>query len=275
MQSKEDFFMEKTKTSVKLTECAIMIAMAFILSFISIIRMPFGGAVTAASMLPIIIAAYRHGLKWGLLTGFTYSLLQLLTGISNVSYATTALAAVAIIMLDYIIAFTVLGLVGAFKRNKNQTLVLTVGTFVVCVLRFICHFITGCTVWAGVSIPTSDGMIYSMVYNASYMIPETVVTVYVAALISNSLNLRLDRPVTKEKSESVSAILNGVMVFGISIVTVFLYLFKQVQSEEGFDITLIRNTNWSTVAIIIAIGVVSGIIIYFASKALSKNKIEK
>ena len=107
------------------------------------------------------------------------------------------------------------------------------------------------------------------------MIPETVVTVYVAALISNSLNLRLDRPVTKEKSESVSAILNGVMVFGISIVTVFLYLFKQVQSEEGFDITLIRNTNWSTVAIIIAIGVVSGIIIYFASKALSKNKIEK
>lgn len=275
MQSKEDFFMEKTKTSVKLTECAIMIAMAFILSFISIIRMPFGGAVTAASMLPIIIAAYRHGLKWGLLTGFTYSILQLLTGISNVSYATTALAAVAIIMLDYIIAFTVLGLVGAFKRNKNQTLVLTVGTFVVCVLRFICHFIAGCTVWAGVSIPTSDGMIYSMVYNASYMIPETVVTVYVAALISNSLNLRLDRPVTKEKSESVSAILNGVMVFGISIVTVFLYLFKQVQSEEGFDITLIRNTNWSTVAIIIAIGVVSGIIIYFASKALSKNKIEK
>lgn len=267
--------MEKTKTSVKLTECAIMIAMAFILSFISIIRMPFGGAVTAASMLPIIIAAYRHGLKWGLLTGFTYSILQLLTGISNVSYATTALAAVAIIMLDYIIAFTVLGLVGAFKRNKNQTLVLTVGTFVVCVLRFICHFIAGCTVWAGVSIPTSDGMIYSMVYNASYMIPETVVTVYVAALISNSLNLRLDRPVTKEKSESVSAILNGVMVFGISIVTVFLYLFKQVQSEEGFDITLIRNTNWSTVAIIIAIGVVSGIIIYFASKALSKNKIEK
>lgn len=267
--------MEKTKTSVKLTECAVLIAMAFILSFISIIKMPFGGAVTAASMLPIIIAGYRHGIKWGLITGFTYSLLQLLTGLSNVSYATTAMAAVAIIMLDYIIAFTVLGLVGIFKRNKNQTLVLTLGTFVVCFLRFLCHFITGCTVWAGVSIPSADGMVYSMVYNAAYMIPETVVTIYVAALISNSLNLRLDKPVTKTKSASVSAILNGVMVFGIAIVVDFLYLFQKVQSEDGFDITLIKNANAGTLVTITVVGAVAGIVIYFLSKMVLAKKENK
>lgn len=267
--------MEKTKTSVKLTECAVLIAMAFILSFISIIKMPFGGAVTAASMLPIIIAGYRHGIKWGLITGFTYSLLQLLTGLSNVSYATTAMAAVAIIMLDYIIAFTVLGLVGIFKRNKNQTLVLTLGTFVVCFLRFICHFITGCTVWAGVSIPSADGMVYSMVYNAAYMIPETVVTIYVAALISNSLNLRLDKPVTKTKSAGVSAILNGVMIFGIAIVVDFLYLFQKVQSEDGFDITLIKNANAGTLAIITVVGAVAGIVVYFLSKMVLAKKENK
>lgn len=70
--------MEKTKTSTTIVECAILIAMAFALSFIKIIDMPYGGSVTAASMVPIIVAGYRHGLKWGLLTGFTYSILQLL-----------------------------------------------------------------------------------------------------------------------------------------------------------------------------------------------------
>lgn len=63
------------------------------------------------SMVPIIVAGYRHGLKWGLLTGFTYSILQLLMGLANVSYATSWVAAVAIILLDYVGAFTVLWLV--------------------------------------------------------------------------------------------------------------------------------------------------------------------
>ena len=71
--------------------------------------------------------------------------------------------------------------------------------------------------WAGVSIPTADGMAYSLVYNAAYMIPETVVTVYVIALISNAVDLREEKPVTKKKSENVMAILNGALVFGIAV----------------------------------------------------------
>ena len=92
--------MEKTKKTGTLVECSVLIAMAFVLSFIKIIDMPYGGAVTAASMLPIIIAGYRNGLKWGLITSFTYSILQLLTGLSNVSYATSTTAMIAIILLD-------------------------------------------------------------------------------------------------------------------------------------------------------------------------------
>lgn len=272
VQSKEDFFMEKTKTSTTIVECAILIAMAFALSFIKIIDMPYGGSVTAASMVPIIVAGYRHGLKWGLLTGFTYSILQLLMGLANVSYATSWVAAVAIILLDYVGAFTVLGLVGIFKKNKNQTPVLVIGAAVVCVLRYICHVITGCTVWAGVSIPTADGMAYSLVYNAAYMIPETVVTVYVIALISNAVDLRVEKPVTKKKSENVMAILNGALVFGIAVLIDFLYLFQQIQTEEGFDITLIVNSNWGLVAIITVVGVVVGAIVYFGTKIVSRKK---
>lgn len=235
--------MEKTKTSTTIVECAILIAMAFALSFIKIIDMPYGGSVTAASMVPIIVAGYRHGLKWGLLTGFTYSILQLL-----------------------------MGLVGIFKKNKNQTPVLVIGAAVVCVLRYICHVITGCTVWAGVSIPTADGMAYSLVYNAAYMIPETVVTVYVIALISNAVDLRVEKPVTKKKSENVMAILNGALVFGIAVLIDFLYLFQQIQTEEGFDITLIVNSNWGLVAIITVVGVVVGAIVYFGTKIVSRKK---
>lgn len=191
--------MEKTKSSIKMTECAIMIAMAFVLSFIKVFDLPYGGSVTAASMAPIIIAGYRHGLKWGLTTGFAYSLLQLLTGLGNVAYATTWIAAVAIIVLDYIVAFTVLGLVGLFERNKKQTTVLVTGTAIVCIIRYICHVITGCTVWAGVSIPSADGLWYSLVYNSSYMIPETIVTIVVIALISRLVDLRGIKPVTRKK----------------------------------------------------------------------------
>ena len=232
--------MEKTKTSTTIVECAILIAMAFALSFIKIIDMPYGGSVTAASMVPIIVAGYRHGLKWGLLTGFTYSILQLLMGLANVSYATSWVAAVAIILLDYVGAFTVLGLVGIFKKNKNQTPVLVIGAAVVCVLRYICHVITGCTVWAGVSIPTVD--------------------------------LRVEKPVTKKKSENVMAILNGALVFGIAVLIDFLYLFQQIQTEEGFDITLIVNSNWGLVAIITVVGVVVGAIVYFGTKIVSRKK---
>lgn len=264
--------MGKSKTSVTLVECAILIAMAFVLGFIKIIDMPYGGSVTAASMVPVIIAGYRHGLKWGVITGFAYSLLQLLTGLESVSYATSSTAAVAIIMLDYIVAFTVLGLLGIFKRNKHQTSVLILGSFAVCFLRFICHVITGCTVWAGVSIPTADGAVYSLIYNAAYMIPETVVTVYVIALLSNAVDLRLERPVTRKKSDKVMAILNGVLVFGIAILVDFLYLFQQIQTSEGFDITRIGSANWMLVVSVTVAGAVVGIVAYIVTKMFTAKK---
>lgn len=266
--------MEKTKKTGTLVECSVLIAMAFVLSFIKIIDMPYGGAVTAASMLPIIIAGYRNGLKWGLITSFTYSILQLLTGLSNVSYATSTTAMIAIILLDYIVAFTVLGLLGVVKKNKHQTGALVLGTLIVCLLRYLCHFITGCTVWAGVSIPTADGALYSLVYNGAYMIPETVVTVYVMALVSNSIDLRAAKPVTREKSKNIMAVLNGVLVLvcGIAIIVDFLIIFRQIQTEDGFKITLIANTNWMLVGVILLVGVIVGGLTYVITKLVVSKK---
>jgi uncharacterized membrane protein YjfL (UPF0719 family) len=65
------------------------------------------------------------------------------------------------------------------------------------------------------------------------------------------------------------------MILGIAIVIDFLYLFQQIQSEDGFDITGIKNTNWSTVAIITLVGAVIGIAVYFISKTvIQKRKVK-
>lgn len=178
------------KSTMRLTESAVMLAAAFVLSILPVIQLPFGGSVTLCSMVPIILLAYRHGTLWGLLVGFAGSLLQLLTGLNNLSYATSAAAVVAIIMLDYIVAFTALGLGGLFRNTRlPQPVGVVLGSLIACVVRYTCHVISGCTVWAGVSIPDTQGLLYSLSYNATYMLPETIVTLIAAGLIASVFKL--------------------------------------------------------------------------------------
>ena len=105
----------KTRT---LVECALMIALGTVLANIKIFEMPTG-SITLLSMLPFILVSYRHGTKWGLFTGFVNSLLQMLLGF----YAPPApglLPLVGMILLDYVLAFTLLGLAGAIAKPFKQ-----------------------------------------------------------------------------------------------------------------------------------------------------------
>lgn len=263
------------KKSLRLTETAIMIALGFILSMLKIIDMPFGGSVTAFSMLPVIVIAYRYGAPWGLLAGFAASLLQMLMGLKNLTYATSAEAVIAIIMLDYIIAFAVMGLGGIFKEKiKDQGLSLAAGTLVVCVLRYICHVISGCTVWAGVSIPTSDGLLYSLVYNCAYMVPETVVTVVGAYYAGKVFTLKSEQmkriPLD---TNSARNLLSSIPVV-LSVLLSFVFIFAMFQTEEDFDITNITQCDiyaWIPVIISLAVGIVATVIV---KKVAFKNKSE-
>ncbi|MCM1298658.1 MAG: energy-coupled thiamine transporter ThiT [Firmicutes bacterium] len=254
------------KKSLRLTETAIMLALGFILSMLKIVDMPFGGSVTAFSMVPIILIAYRYGTKWGLLAGFAASLLQMLMGLKNLTYATGAAAVIAIIFLDYVIAFAVMGLGGIFKgKIKDQGLAVGAAALVVCVLRYICHVISGCTVWAGVSIPTSDGLLYSFVYNATYMIPETLVTVvgayYAAKVFTLSTEqvkrIPLDNKASRNMVSSIPAVL--------SVVISFVLICAMFQTEDGgFDVTAITRTSfwsWLPVVITLAVGIAATVII--------------
>ena len=111
--------MPKTKSfnfTKTLTESAVMLALTVVLSYLKLLDLPYGGSITLCSMLPPILIAYRHGIGWGLSVGIANGLLQLLMGVSNLSYETSAAAAVAIIFLDYILAFAVTGFGGIFKK---------------------------------------------------------------------------------------------------------------------------------------------------------------
>ncbi len=173
----------------KLTETAIMIALGTVLSMIKF-DMPMGGGVTICSMLPLVIISYRYGWKWGGFAAFVYSVIQMLLGLDNVRYASSAVMAAGIILFDYIIAYTVIGFASLFGGKPNNTRkALVIGIVVSFFLRFLCHFLTGMWIWDALW-PNELGMtsaVYSLAYNGWYMAGELVLTLIVAMALYPSL----------------------------------------------------------------------------------------
>ncbi len=172
------------KPIYRITICAVLIALSSVLSLIKIFDAPMGGGVTPASMLPLCLAVMMFGTKNGLFTAFVYSVIQLIFGLDNLAYATWWGAAIAIVLLDYIIAYTVLGLSGIFlKRLKNSSLAAALGISLGMILRFICHFVTGITVWKEAAATMWQAVVFSFGYNGWYMLIELILTVILAVLI--------------------------------------------------------------------------------------------
>lgn len=175
-----------------LCQCGIFIALATILSFLPVYEMPMGGSVTLASMLPILLIGVKFGYKWGLGSSTIFMLIQLLQSIikGNVFvWCTTAGAVIVCVLFDYVVPFTVLGL-SAFARpstGKTVNIPKVLTTFSVLIfIRFLCHFITGMTIWGQWDDGFWGAFIYSLSYNGSYMGVELVVTVVVAGLLLSS-----------------------------------------------------------------------------------------
>ena len=117
--------MKQNKTR-KLVECAVLIAVATVLSLFKLLDLPYGGSITLASMMPMILLSYRHGLIWGLGSGLVYGGIQQLLGLNTLSWVTTWQSIVAVILLDYVIAFAGTGLGGVFRKAvKNQAIALS------------------------------------------------------------------------------------------------------------------------------------------------------
>ncbi|EZH65013.1 hypothetical protein DH09_15300 [Bacillaceae bacterium JMAK1] len=171
----------QTRTLI-MVEIALMTALALILDRIEFSGpWVMGGSITLV-MLPIFVMAFRRGVKVGVATGLLVGTLKLVLG-SSIFHPVQAL-------LDYPVAFAVVGLAGLFTlRNTKGELAIKwaiVGLFVASFLRLFVHIISG-VIWFGAYTPEGWNVwIYSIVYNASYIIPATLITFAVIFLISKA-----------------------------------------------------------------------------------------
>ena len=275
----------KTKTSkrvVAMIECSMMIALSTVFSLVKIIDMPYGGSVTIASMLPIVIAAYRHGFLWGLGTALANSVIQLLLGVNNLSYFTTWQSILAIILLDYIVAFGVFAISGLFRRiEKRQNLAFLYGILVASLLRYICHVVSGATVWAGLSIPTNAALIYSLSYNATYMIPETIVLIAVGIYLTSMIDFRNQYP-TRIKTERVDKVELYSIVFAwliliATLIANIVLIAPYLQDPESgeFVFTYLGDVNYVRLSVVNVVGIVMAIGLFVFAKVRKKTTLKE
>lgn len=191
--------MKKTK---KLTISAMLTALGLALIMVSkLLPAPWtqGGYITLGSMVPIILVSIIIDTKWGLLSGFVFSLIQMMTDF-YLPPATTALSFFGVIMLDYVVAFTVLGLAGLFVRlmgNKPWAIPLS-GT-IVTGIRYAMHVLSGLLIW-GAFADTDCIPLYALIYNGSYMVPEMIITTVVLALLTPKLTKKMENLTKSEQA---------------------------------------------------------------------------
>ena len=214
--------MTRKTNARRLTTSAMMLAMATVLAlvcaYIPFLNLPFGGGFTVASMLPIVLISYMYGMKWGFFVSFTYSCIQIVMdlvlgkGSTVIALFTPSsedymglVAAISILVIDYFVAYTVLGFGGIFRNKlKSKTLSIVLGVIVALGARYLCHIVSGYIfygAWAewfftqegfynigGLILDSFDGkllsLIYSVFYNGLFMIPEIIITSIVAVPVS-------------------------------------------------------------------------------------------
>ena len=179
----EEKTMNRTHLSVRmLCEAAVMVALAQILSYLKLMELPNGGSLTPA-MFPIILFAVRWGTAPGLMAGFVFGLLQL---IFDGAYAWGWQS----MLLDYLVAFAVLGVAGLFWKMKGG---IFIGTVVGSFLRFVVHFISGITIYR-IYEPQelfnsvwTNPYLYSAAYNGSYVAIDMVLCLVIFAILYKPL----------------------------------------------------------------------------------------
>lgn len=170
----------QTRKIQLMAEIAMMVALAVVLSFIKFnAPWAYGGSVSL-EMLPIVLMSYRRGVKAGVITGMIYGIVDFLISPFFVHPIS--------ILVDYPIAFLLVGFSGIVKPNVaasrfNQTAVIVLGTFVGSGLRFIAHFVSGFVWWGQYAPKGTPVALYSLVYNAGYMIPSFILTAVVMVIL--------------------------------------------------------------------------------------------
>lgn len=175
--------MNKTRV---LVECAILIALAIVLSYIKFDLGAEGGSVSLV-MVPLVLIAFRHGSVWGIAAGLVFGFVKCVLG-DGLGWGLPS------ILLDYVLAYGAVGVAGLFRKMKNG---IVYGTLVGGALRFFVHFLSGVVLYAAYAGPiyglnfsneTASGVIlYSIVYNGAYVMLSTVLALAVLLMIRKAM----------------------------------------------------------------------------------------
>lgn len=192
-------------TIKRLTTSAMLVALASILSLITFYQLPYGGSITAFSMLPVCVLAYKYGLKWGVLGGFTFGVVNMLTGqLGGGAFASMKLFDFLLMMfLDYLLAYACLGLTAVTRgKLKKEGSGFIIGIAIAAAARLLAHTLSGYILFRQYAewFFSQDGftfgawvlehmngnvlsLFYAFFYNASFLVPETVITMLMGAIV--------------------------------------------------------------------------------------------
>jgi thiamine transporter len=148
------------------------------------LTLPFGGSVTAGSMVPIFWLALRRGHKVGIAGGVIFGLVALFIDIVRLPYSPIA-ANPASVLFDYVLAFGALGAAGLFKKHPLA------GVTAASTLKFLSHFVSGVIFWSIYAPEGLSPIVYSAIYNGSFMTAETVISLILVYLIIKSKYLKI------------------------------------------------------------------------------------
>jgi thiamine transporter len=170
------------RTDVRaLTYGALCMAMSFVLSYIKLWSMPLGGSVTLASMLPLLWYSNKFGVKNGLIAGAAYGLLQLIQKPEIYHWVQ--------VLLDYPLAFMMLGLAGSVKNLQLGSIIGVAG-------RWVCHILSGAIFFAEwVPEGWSNAWVYSAAYNGAYLLVDLIICLVLSFILAKAL----DRIPTRRK----------------------------------------------------------------------------
>ena len=173
--------MQRTLSVRRMSEGALLIAVAELLSFLPLYRMPWGGSVDLA-MLPIFVFCARWGFAPAMLVSTTHAILQtLFEGGIAIGWQS--------IIGDFLLAYMVLGFGGLFWKTKHGFFW---ASLTGCMLRFLVHYVVGATIWAALMPPEFFGMtmtspwVYSALYNGAYMLPDCVLVLLIGMLLKKT-----------------------------------------------------------------------------------------
>ena len=177
----------KTVWSTKMLALGVVcMALSNVLSMIKLFDMPQGGSITPASMLPLMLFAYVYGVGPGMTVGAVYGVMQFIIEPYFLS--------VPQMLLDYPIAFAMVGLAGLFSKSENRALGLTAGVVLGSLGRFVAAVLSGVVFFAEYA-GDQNPWVYSIGYNGAYMLPECIICVVLALAVG----LRLTQQLSKAK----------------------------------------------------------------------------